>query len=150
MVCTTPPHDRPAGCPAPAPSRARPPGVLIADGLALILALLKVELEGLGFAVWTASSGDEALDRFRRSRPAIDLVLLDVRLPGPGAPGVLEGLQAIDPGVRICFMTGDPGAAGDDLLARGALAVFRKPFRAADVARAVRSLVAGGRGPGGV
>jgi CheY-like chemotaxis protein len=145
MLCIPARDNRPTAVPAPPPAPVRPPGVLIADDLALILAMLKVELEGLGFAVWTASSGEETVDRFRRSGPQIDLVLLDARMPGLDAPGTLAALQALDPGVRCCFMTGDPGPqAGDDLLGRGALQVFRKPFRAADVARAVRELVSAG------
>jgi CheY-like chemotaxis protein len=145
MVSAAARHDRPAGVPVPHSAPARPPGVLIADDLALILAMLKVELEGLGFAVWTASSGAEAVDRFRRSGPQIDLVLLDARMPGLDVPGTLAALQALDAGVRCCFMTGDPGPqAGNDLLGRGALQVFRKPFRAADVARAVQELISAG------
>ena len=45
---------------------ARKPGILIADDMALILTLLKFELESRGFNVWLAMDGDDALDLYRK------------------------------------------------------------------------------------
>jgi hypothetical protein len=45
---------------------ARNPGILIADDMALILILLKFELESRGFIAWPAMDGDDALDLYRK------------------------------------------------------------------------------------
>jgi CheY-like chemotaxis protein len=114
---------------------SRLPGILVADDMALILTLFKIELECRGFNVWLAVDGDDALDLYRRHREEIDLVLLDVQMPGLDGPQTLEALQQLNPDVVACFMTGNAGIyTEEDLLERGAAWVFSKPFRPADVA----------------
>ncbi len=116
-------------------------GILVVDDVGLILTLLKFELEPLGFDVWLAVDGDDALDLFRRHREEIDVVLLDVQMPGLDGPQTLAGLQRVDPNVAVCFMTGHFSIYSEaDLLARGAAHVFCKPFRPADVARFLESM----------
>lgn len=111
------------------PSNSRNPGILLADDMALILTLLKFELESRGFAVWLAVDGDDALDLYRRHGTKIDLVLLDVQMPGLDGPHTLEALQRINPDVVACFMTGNAGRySEEDLLERGAACIFNKPF----------------------
>jgi CheY-like chemotaxis protein len=119
----------------------RRPGILIADDMALILTLLKFELESRGFDTWLAVDGDDALDLYRRHRDQIDLVLLDVQMPGLDGPRTLEALQRLNPGVVACFMSGNPGTFTEqDLLARGAAGMFSKPFRSAAVADVLQRL----------
>ena len=119
-------------------------GILIADDKALILSLLKFELESRGFAVWLAVDGDDALDLYRKHRDEIDLVLLDVQMPGLDGPHSLEALRQCNPEVVACFMTGGAGTyAEEDLLDRGAAWVFRKPFRPPDVADVLQEVIVG-------
>jgi CheY-like chemotaxis protein len=120
----------------------RNPGILIADDKALILTLLKLELEPRGFTVWLAVDGDDAIDLYRRNRTEIDLVLLDVQMPGLDGPHTLVALQRLDPDVLACFMTGNSGAYTDDnLLERGAACVFSKPFLIAELVQYLQRLV---------
>ena len=124
-------HQRTQGCGA----SARNPGILIADDMALILTLLKFELESRGFKVWLAVDGDDALDLYRRHRDEIDLVLLDVQMPGLDGPHTLEAIQRLNPHVVAGFMLGNSDIyTEEELLNRGAAWVFRKPFRPAEVA----------------
>jgi CheY-like chemotaxis protein len=111
------------------------PGVLVVDDMALILTLLKFELESRGFAVWLAVDGDDALDLYRRHGSNIDLVLLDVQMPGMDGPHTLEALQRLNPDVVACFMAESVGSyTEEDLLGRGAAWIFAKPFRPGEVA----------------
>jgi DNA-binding NtrC family response regulator len=83
-----------------------------------------------GFGVRVAASGREAVEADREQWRAIDLVLLDILMPG-GLDGVqtLAALQDINPAVRCCFMSGETGCyPWHDLLAGGALDVLLKPF----------------------
>ena len=121
---------------------SRGPGILIADDMGPMLTLLKLELEPRGFSVWLAVDGDDALDLYRRHHAEIDLVLLDVQMPGLDGPRTLAALQRLDPNVLACFMTGNSGAyTQEDLLERGAICVFNKPFRAAEVAQFLQKLM---------
>jgi two-component system, OmpR family, response regulator len=126
----------------PASVRARSPGILIADDLGLILTLLKLELQERGLNVWVASDGAAAIDLYRRHRFEIDLVLLDVQMPGLDGPSTLSALQKLDPDVRACFMTGNSGIYSEqDLIERGAVWVFNKPFRTAEVAHFIQIML---------
>jgi CheY-like chemotaxis protein len=120
----------------------RNPGILIADDMGLILTLLKLELEPRGFNVWLAVDGDDALDLYRRHRRQIDLVLLEVQMPGLDGPQTLDALQQFNPDVVACFMNGNPSIyTEEDLLELGAVCVFNKPWRPAEVAHCLQSLV---------
>lgn len=130
---------------APQPAFAaipRHPGILIADDMGLVMTLLKFELEPRGFNVWLAVDGDDALDLYRQHRDEIDVVLLDVQMPGLDGPETLAVLQRLDPEVIACFMTGNLGIYTEkELLDRGAACVFHKPFHSADVAQFLKMLV---------
>ncbi len=54
--------------------------ILLVEDDASTREAVTMALEGFGHRVTSAATGDEALERWRRSRP--DLVLLDVMLPG--------------------------------------------------------------------
>lgn len=123
-------------------STARAPGILIADDMGLIMTLLKLELEPRGFTVWLAVDGDDAIDVYRLRSTDIDVVLLDVDMPGLDGPQTLSALERIDPDVLACFMTENCGTyAEEDLIARGAVCVFKKPFHVAELAQVVQDLV---------
>jgi len=111
------------------------PGILIVDDQALILTMLKLELEPRGFEVWLAVDGDDGLDLYRRHHSEIDVILLDVEMPGMNGPQTLAAMQKINPKVQVCFMTaGSSSISETELMNRGATCVFRKPFRPGDVA----------------
>jgi CheY-like chemotaxis protein len=125
-------------------SRAIPrnPGILIVDDMGLILTMLKVALHSHGFNVWLAENGDDALPLFRLNRKKIDLVLLDVQMPGLDGPHTLAELRRMDPDVLACFMTGNAdNYTRDDLLKCGAARVFNKPFSATTLAQSLHELL---------
>jgi CheY-like chemotaxis protein len=79
----------------------RNPGILIVDDMEPILTLLKFELEPRAFTVWLAVDGDDAIDLYQRNRAEIDLVLLDVQMPGLDGPHTLAILQKLNPDVLV-------------------------------------------------
>jgi CheY-like chemotaxis protein len=123
----------------------RNPGILIADDMALVLSLLKFELESRGFSVWLAVDGDDALDLYRKHRGEIDLVLLDVHMRGLDGPHTLEALQRLNRHVVACFMSGKPGIYTEaELVDRGAAWIFSKPFRSDEVADLLQRVLSRG------
>ncbi len=107
----------------------------------LLLNLITRVLKASAFAVWTASSGEEAVAAYQEHQHEIDVVLLDVRMPGQDGPTTLAHLRRINPALCCCFMTGHSGNyTTADLLAFGARCCFDKPFRLEDVAQTLRQL----------
>jgi CheY-like chemotaxis protein len=118
-------------------------GILVADDEAAIRQVLDAALRQQGFAVWLAADGEEAVKLYRAHQREISLVLLDVRMPGLDGPRTLEALHHLDPQLPCCFISGDSGSySRDELLKLGALEVFKKPFRMAEIVEVVQQLVA--------
>ncbi len=117
--------------------------VLIAEDHDQVRMLLSLALRVGGFSVRVACSGEEAVDLYRRHRPHV--VLLDVQMPGLDGPQTLAALRQIDPHVRAVFMSGNTGDyTVADLLDLGAACVISKPFRLDDLTQTLRGVA--GRG----
>ena len=91
------------------------------DGMALIL-----EIEG--YDVAHASSGDEAIRRFREEE--FDITFMDVRMPGKNGVESFFEIREDRPHAKIIMMT---AYGAEDLLKQavdgGAIGVLHKPFR---------------------
>jgi CheY-like chemotaxis protein len=111
------------------------------DDQPVLRRILSLGLSAAGFDVRLAASGPEAVAVYREHGRDIDLVLLDVRMPGLDGPQTLAALREIDPTVRCCFMSGQAATYGpDELRALGAVGVIPKPFNLAELGRALRDL----------
>jgi CheY-like chemotaxis protein len=107
----------------------------------MLLHLLTAVFHRRGFAVWIASSGPAGVAAYQEHQAEIDVVLLDVRMPGVDGPGTLARLRQINPALRCCFMSGHTGEyTADYLLSCGASHCFDKPFRMDDVAQTLLRL----------
>jgi len=94
-----------------------------------VLDLLQLTLRLHGFTVQAAHDGQQALDVYRLYREAIDLVLLDVSLPGLDGPQTFAALRQFNPALRCYFMRGCPRKyTSQELLALGGVGVLDKPF----------------------
>jgi two-component system, OmpR family, response regulator len=124
-----------ADCGAADLDQCRPTGVLVIEDERLMLKAMEQGLRKRGFVVWAAPDGGEGVDLYRRFGSQIDVVLSDVQMPVLDGPKTLDALREINPCVRFCFMTGDTRSATlTNLLRRGAMRVFTKPFPVAGVA----------------
>jgi CheY-like chemotaxis protein len=102
--------------------------ILVAEDAPALRRFLDFALHQGGFTVLLAADGQEAIALYKKKTGAVDLVLVDVRLPGMDGPQTLRQLQQIDPAVKCCFLTGGTGDYEvGELLALGAIAVFPKP-----------------------
>jgi|GEM_PF-3465880 len=120
----------------------RKPGVLIVDDEPAIRYVLGMGMRIEGFRVWLAADGKAALKTYWRHRESIDAVLLDVRMPHMDGPQTLEKLRELTSRIHCCFISGDLGGYTEqNLLQRGAAAVFRKPLLIPDVARKLLELM---------
>jgi CheY-like chemotaxis protein len=115
-------------------------GVLVVDDEHLVRSMLQLGLERDGFNVWSAASGREAIRLYRSHGKSIDVVLLDVRMPGLDGVETLQLLRELNPQVRACFMTGDTGAYRPEELRQRGAPVLVKPFHLDQLAIVLRRL----------
>ena len=84
-----------------------------------------------GFSVESVFSGEEAVERLKQQ--AIDVVLLDVMLPGVSGLEVLRRIKAIRPEARVVIMTGiDQQDIREEAQHCGACGYITKPFDFSD------------------
>jgi two-component system cell cycle sensor histidine kinase/response regulator CckA len=134
---------------APAPSLAPGQGtILVVDDEPQVRDVLSRVLASCGYEVITANDGQEALARFGNGSE-IDLVVLDMVMPGMGGRECLARLRKADPGVRVIIATGyTSDGSAQDLLGAGAMAIAEKPLDIAVFARMVQSILREQRGHG--
>lgn len=80
------------------------PLVLIVDDEQGILTTLSHVLEDEGFRTVTTRSGEEALELYRKRRPAV--VFLDIWLPDRDGLETLKTLREMDPGAAVIMISG--------------------------------------------
>ena len=103
--------------------------VLLADDEEIVLGVGQKMLERLGFSVLTAGSGQEAVDVYKNNRQDVDLVLLDMIMPGMEAVDTYDKLKAVNPAVKVLLSSGyslDQKASA--IIDRGCDGFIQKPF----------------------
>jgi two-component system, cell cycle sensor histidine kinase and response regulator CckA len=104
--------------------------------------LVRLMLEGRGYAVLTVEDAEEAA-RVCRERPGeVDLLLTDVVMPEVGGRDLAERLAEISPSMRILFMSGysDEAVYGHGEISPNA-AFIEKPFTERTLAGKVREVL---------
>lgn len=119
-----------------------PRTILIADDDAMTRGLIRRALTPLGHRIEEAANGQEALEKAGELRP--DLVLLDVLMPKGHGFSVCKELRARPElaHARILFLTSKAYTADrHQAMEMGADGFLNKPFVAAELQNAVRSLL---------
>lgn len=118
--------------------------VLVVDDEPAVREVVRLALERIGCQVTMAAAGTEAIELYRNRRSEIDLVLLDLMLPGMSGAEVFRALRALCPEVRVLLMSGHSEEGTEaDLLRAGALRLLRKPFSLAELGTEVASALVG-------
>ncbi len=139
---------KPAPEPAPAQDapRALPTGtakLLLVDDEPISLMVLRNVLAHSGFEMHTADAGEKALEILRQREGDIDLVLLDMIMPGLSGRETFERIRKDHPGTKVVFLSGlrDEKAARE-LLEAGALDFILKPLDGRQILDVVRKALA--------
>jgi two-component system response regulator CpxR len=78
--------------------------ILCVDDNDQSLSIRKVMLETRGYRVIACSSGEEALERFKRG--GVDLVLTDLVMPGVDGGKLIEAIKTISPQTPAILLSG--------------------------------------------
>lgn len=116
--------------------------ILIVDDEQLVLDVSKELLPSLGYSVRVASNGQEALDLCKDIYEELDLIILDMVMPGMSGEEVYEQLRDIIPSMKILFASGySVDSQAQSILADERTAFIQKPFTLVDLSRKVRSIL---------
>ncbi len=117
--------------------------ILVVDDEPAVRRVVALLLEGAGYTVRTAASGEAALDVLR-SDSVVALILLDVSMPGMPAAELRALLRAVAPRARLVLFTGyayEAAATGETVL--------EKPVTEARLLGIVREVLDREEGEGG-
>ena len=114
--------------------------ILVADDQPQVRRAIENILVRAGYQVVTATNGVEAVAAATREH--FDLVLLDAVMPQLGGRGAFDQLRALQPGLRVLFVSGyGADELTDRFLATTDVPLLRKPFDPDALLRAVRSII---------
>jgi signal transduction histidine kinase len=126
----------------PAPALVHGQGtILVVDDEPQVREVISRVLASCGYTVIAAEDGREALLRFGDGS-GIDLVVLDMVMPGMGGRECLARLREADAAVRVVIATGyTSDGSAQELLGEGALAIVEKPLDISSFAGMVQTIL---------
>jgi CheY-like chemotaxis protein len=116
--------------------------ILLVDDEELIRDL-GVELLGdAGYTVLTATDGFGALELYLKEHKRIDLIILDLIIPGIDGGKCLTEILKINPQARVIILSGYPAEGSmEDLIEAGAQMCLSKPYDVDEMLKVVREVL---------
>ena len=116
--------------------------ILLVDDEKMVLEVSKAMLESLGYGVYAAGSGQEAIAVYLEKRNEIDLVILDMIMPGISGGETFDRLKEINPDIRVLLSSGySIEGQARTIMDRGCNAFLQKPFQLEMLSRKVREVL---------
>jgi len=116
--------------------------ILIVDDEKLILEVGEKLLESMGYKVCVAQSGKEAVEMYRQKKDAIDMVILDMIMPGMGGRETYGLLKEINPKVKSLLSSGySVNGKANEILSLGCNGFIQKPFNMKQLSQKVREIL---------
>lgn len=116
--------------------------ILIADDEEMILEIAVKMLEKLGYTVFKACNGREALEIYKCHSDGIDLVILDMVMPGISGGEAYDRIKEINPQSKILLASGySADGKAREILNRGCDGFIQKPFNLEKLAAKVGKIV---------
>lgn len=116
--------------------------VLVVDDEPANMEVTKEILEILNYNVQTACTGMDAVTIFQENQGEIDLIILDMIMPGMGGGETFDRLKQIDPEVRVLLSSGySLEGQAKDILNRGCLGFIQKPYKIEELATKIQDIL---------
>jgi two-component system cell cycle sensor histidine kinase/response regulator CckA len=116
--------------------------VLLVDDEEMILDVGKDMLTEIGHKVLLSKSGKEAVEVYRQHKDAIDLVIVDMIMPGMGGGEAYDRMKEVDPDLKVLLSTGySIDGEAKEILERGCDGFIQKPFTMEDLSAKIREVL---------
>jgi two-component system cell cycle sensor histidine kinase/response regulator CckA len=116
--------------------------VLIVDDEEMILEVGQAMLETLGYRIVVADGGEQAVDVVKRKGNEIDLVILDLIMPGMNGSEVFDRIREIRPQMSVVLSSGYAiNGQADEIMKRGCNGFLQKPFNISELSQKVRQIL---------
>ena len=116
--------------------------ILVVDDDDEIRDLTREILEDSGYKVLDAANGEQALNIFKEQSNEIDLVLMDLNMPGMGGRQCTREMISIDPSVKVLVASGYSAVGhGRQALEFGARDFISKPYQMREILAKIREVL---------
>jgi len=116
--------------------------ILLVDDEISIAETTSMMLENMGYRVYMVGNGHDAVQIYRQRHAEIDLVLLDLILPGMSGAKTFAALREINPQVRVLLCSGYCLAGeADKVMQSGCHGFIQKPFRINHLCRIIKDII---------
>jgi CheY-like chemotaxis protein len=113
--------------------------ILLVDDEEGILAVSTALLTHLGYDVMNAKNGREALEIYRKKGETIDLVILDMIMPGMSGGETFDLLKELNPEIRVILSSGySLDGMASQIMEHGCRSFMQKPFTLSALSQQVR------------
>ena len=116
--------------------------VLIVDDEEVVLDVEGLMLKKMGFNILKANSSAKACRLYKNKKDDIDLVILDMIMPGDNGAVTYKKLKMINPGIRVLISSGfwkDLNVKA--ILSDGKNSFIQKPFKFAELTKKIDSIL---------
>jgi CheY-like chemotaxis protein len=116
--------------------------ILLVDDEEMILEVGQSMLEKLGYRVIVAAGGEAALAIVRREEEDIDLVVLDLIMPGMPGGIVFEEIREIHPQMPVLLSSGySLNGQAKDIMRKGCNGFLQKPFNLSELSQKIDQIL---------
>jgi len=116
--------------------------ILLVDDEKAVLDVTRDLLITLGYQVYETENAQEALELYAEKKDDIDLVILDMIMPGISGGEAFNRLMEINPEVKVLLSSGySINGEAQEILDRGCKGFIQKPFQLKELAQSVRAVL---------
>ena len=116
--------------------------VLLVDDEEMVLRVGEEMLHTMGYDVFLASNGKEALEIYEKNNQKIDMVLLDMVMPDMGGGETFDKMKVINPGVKVLLSSGyNIDGEATEILNRGCNGFIQKPFNLKNLSQKLKEIL---------
>ncbi len=116
--------------------------ILLVDDETIVLDIGVEMLERLGYTVLKAKGGREAIEAYKQNQDKIDMVILDMSMPGMGGGETFDKITEINPNVKVLLSSGySIDGQAKEILARGCDGFIQKPFTTNELSQSISEVL---------
>jgi PAS domain S-box-containing protein len=116
--------------------------ILLIDDEEMIIKVGAELLEELGYKVLGARSGQGAIKLYKKNADKIDLVIMDMIMPGMGGGETFDRLKKINPDIKVLLSSGySINGQASEILERGCDGFIQKPFNLNQLSEKIQGII---------
>ena len=118
--------------------------ILLVDDEEMIIEVNQEILKALGYKTMIARSGKEAVEIYKNNQEKINMVIMDMIIPGMSGKEFYDNLKKVDPEIKVLLSSGySISGQATEILEHGCNGFIQKPFKLRELSVKIREVLDG-------